>query len=183
MSLGGFRIDVTHFAGSLAKWNRSSFICGVILQLWFGVGARWWKSRGSYLPSLTNTTKKPNLHIKWLTQNINWMLAEELKPTKMARISWYNWVKRKKRGDREKGNQYRTSIPKRKVWRRNGTYTLGSHLTDGKISQSEGSSRCQKKYSSRSENWKAEWEMHRSSEPLAQIPQTEMLGWGLGTKI
>ena len=43
---------------------------------------------------------------------------------------------------------------------------------------SEGSPRHQEKCSSRSENQKAEWEKHRSSELLAQTPQPEILGGG-----
>ena len=31
--------------------------------------------------------KNTHLHVKLLAQNINWMLAEELKPPKMARES------------------------------------------------------------------------------------------------
>ena len=58
--------------------------------------ARWWKSRGTCSTSPTNTTKKTYLHIKWHTPNNNWML-EEVKPPRMARISWYNWVKQEER--------------------------------------------------------------------------------------
>ena len=135
-----------------------------------GKEARWRRIRGMFLPSPTNTTK-------WLTQNSNWMLAE-LTPPKMARISWHNWVKEEKRGEREKGNQDRTGTPERELWRRKGSHTLESHLTYRKITQVQRISRHWEKCSSRPEIWKAEWELHRSSKPLAHTPKTKMLGWG-----
>ena len=83
--------------------------------------------------------KKTHLHVKRLTQNINWIVEEELKPLKRARNSWHNWVEQKKK--REKRNQNRTTIPKRELWRRKGTHILGRHLTDGKISWVGGTSK------------------------------------------
>ena len=48
--------------------------------------------------------KKTQLHVKRLTQSINWMLAEEMKPPKRARNSWHNWVEQKKKREGEKRN-------------------------------------------------------------------------------
>ena len=45
--------------------------------------------------------KKTHLHLKGFTQDINWMLAENLKPPKRARNSWHNQVEQKKK-EREK---------------------------------------------------------------------------------
>ena len=86
--------------------------------------------------------KKIHLHVKRLTQNINWILVEELKPTKRARNFWHNWVEQKKKRER---NQDGTGIPERELWRRKGTHILGSHLTDGKISQVRGTSKLPRK--------------------------------------
>ena len=53
--------------------------------------------------SLPQHIKKTLLHVKWITQNINWMLAEELKTPKRARNSWHKWVDQKKKTkEREK---------------------------------------------------------------------------------
>ena len=125
-----------------------------------------------------HTHKKTHLHVKRLAQNSNWMLAEELKPPKMARISWYYSVKQEKRGEWEKGNQDWTGAPEREWWRRKGTHTLESLLIEGKINQVRGISRHWEKHSSRSDNWKAEWEPNRSSELLAQSQKLRSSGGG-----
>ena len=104
--------------------------------------ARWCRSKRSSSPSPTNTfkkKKKTHLHVKWLTKNIKWMLAEELKPPKRVINSWHNWVEQKKKSERK--NQEGTSIPEREVWRWKGTHLLGSHLIDGKISWVKGTSK------------------------------------------
>lgn len=70
--------------------------------------------------------------------------------------------------------------PKRELWRRKGSHTLESHLFD-EINRTGGISRCREECSSKSEFWKAEWELNRSSELLEQSPKIETLGWVLGT--
>ena len=55
--------------------------------------------------------QKSTLHVKQLTQNLNWMLAEELKPPKRARNSWHNWAEQKKKRER-KGNQDGLAFPR-----------------------------------------------------------------------
>ena len=94
---------------------------------------------GAHAHPLPQTQQKTLLHLKWPTQNNNWMLAEKLKPPKMARISWHNWVIQEKIGGREKGTQEWTGTPERELWRRKGTYTLESHLPTGRSTKSEGS--------------------------------------------
>ena len=90
--------------------------------------------------------KKTYLHVKWLAQNSNWMLAEEHKPPKMARILWHDWVNKRKE-EREKGNQDQTGTPERELWRRKGTHTLSPSKSpnEGKINRVGGISRCQEK--------------------------------------
>ena len=60
---------------------------------------------------------------------------------------------------------------------------MRGHLTDGKISQDGGrTSNLGKKCRSRTEEGKAKGELHTSLVPSPEIPQSEMLGWGLGTE-
>ena len=96
----------------------------------------------------------------------------------MARISWHNWVKQEKRREWKKGNW----CSLRELWRRKGSHTLESHLVDGKIKQIGGISWWWEECNSKSQIWKAEWGLNRSSELLAQSPKTEMVGQGLGTE-
>ena len=79
--------------------------------------------------------------------DLHWTLAEELKPPNRARNPPYNWVeqKEKKRGrvrekSWKKGNQDRTITPERELWKKKGTHTLASHLTDREINWREGTS-------------------------------------------
>ena len=63
----------------------------------------------------------------------------------MARVSWHNWVKQEKRWEREKGNEDWTGTPERELWRRKGTHTLRSNLTNRKISWVRGISKILKR--------------------------------------
>ena len=141
----------------------------------------WWKDVGGrqdgggvrgHAHLLPQTHQKTHLHVKRLTQNINWMLAEELKPPKRARNSWHNWVEHKKK--REKRNQDRTSTPERELWRRKGTRILGSHLTDGKISQVRGTS---KTLSRKVQQWVWEWKSRVRDAQILWTTGTDTAAW------
>ena len=76
--------------------------CQILKYLLSRTEARWQKSKRTCSPSPTNSSKKTHKHVKQFAQNINWMLAEELKPPKRARNSWHNWVEQKKNRERER---------------------------------------------------------------------------------
>ena len=112
--------------------------------------SRWQRSRhGTQLLPQTHQKKKkkPIYHVEQFSQNIYWMLAEDLKPPKRARNVPYNWIEQKgeKEREREKRNQDKTSTPEGELWKRKGNHTLGSHLTDQKISRDGGTSKSQRK--------------------------------------
>ena len=52
--------------------------------------------------------------------------------------------KEKREREREKRNRNRTNIPERELLKRKISHTLGSHLTDGEISQDKGTSKLRK---------------------------------------
>ena len=85
--------------------------------------------------------KKNHLHVEQFIQNIYWTLTEYLKPSKRAKTPLHNWIEQKGK----KRNQEGTSTPVRELWKRKGTQTLGSHLTDGEISRSRGTSKPRRK--------------------------------------
>ena len=94
-------------------------------------------------------------------------------------------MKEKKNKMKEKSNQDDgTSIPERELWKRKGTHTLGSHLT-GRSPKMEGPQSHWEKCSSWTEENKTEWEPQRSSAPLPQTPQPEIIGrgWALRCRI
>ena len=126
-------------------------------------------------------------HVERFAQNIYWTLAEELKPPKKCKkpSTWLGKTQEKKK-EREKKIKTKesggTSIHERELWKRKGTYTLGSHLINWISAKMEGPQSHREKHSSGTEEGKAEREPHRSSEPLAWTPQPETLGWELGTE-
>ena len=126
--------------------------------------------------------KKTHLYIKQLSQDINWILAEELKPPKRARNSWPNWVEQKEK-KREGEKESRWDKPSQEgAVKEKGNQNPGKPPNQDRSAEPEVSPRCQGKSNSSSENRKAEWEKHISSEPLVQTPQPEKLKWGLGTE-
>ena len=49
---------------------------------------------------------KTHLHVKRLTWNIYWMLAEKLKHPKRSRNPWHNWVEQKKKREKKKESEW-----------------------------------------------------------------------------
>ena len=97
-------------------------------------------------PSPTNTWKKTHRHVKWLTQDINWILAEELKPPKRVRNSWQRKEKEQKKKERErKGIRMGQAFPRGSCEGERQPHNLGSHLTYGKISRVGGISKMLRK--------------------------------------
>lgn len=120
------------------------FVAKISFKKWLiEAESRWERICGTHLlPQIhknnlnVKTKQNKNLHVEQLTQNVNWMLAEDFKPTKGARNTAHNWVEQ---GEKErwgkKRNQVRSSTPRRELWKMKGTCILGSHIPDGEINQ------------------------------------------------
>ena len=130
---------------------------------------------------LTFSPKK-NLHVEWFTQNIYRTLMEDLKPPKRAKNFLYNWGEQNAKREREKRGQDRTSASERDLLKRKGTHTLGSHLIDRKISWDRGTSKSQRKAQQLDWRGQSRVRAEQTSVPQPQTPQSEMLGWGLGSE-
>ena len=105
--------------------------------------SRTWSS-----PPPTNTSKI-HLHVERSSQNIYWMLAEDLRLLKgQEHLHITSYDKRKKKWER---NQDGTCAPGRELWKRKGSCTLGSPLTSREIV----------------------WDRRRASEPQRRTQQPE----------
>ena len=79
-------------------------------------------------------------------------------------------------------NQDGTRTSDRELWKKKGTHTLGSHLTDWDISQYGQTLKLPRKYRSWTDEGKEEWKPYRSSAPPQQTLYPEIIIWGLGTE-
>ena len=143
---------------------------------------RWWKSRGTCSPSPSNTTTTKK-HIYRI--NYSYRTATNHWQMNLNSNNGKNFVtllgKTREKGEWEKVNPSWTGTSERELQRSKGSCTLESHLLDGKINQTRGIPRCREECSSKSEFWKADRELNRSSELWTQSPKIETPEWGMGT--